>query len=112
MYDRRFQASRRRPVSHAFRLNTERLCVSFGQRTARASRAVAGLPNGIGRNRMSIEPPEVVEVEERTVSCDGGGGPLGHPKVYLNLGRDGAVDCPYCDRRFVLEAGAAGSAGH
>lgn len=61
---------------------------------------------------MSIEPPEVVEVEERTVSCDGGGGPLGHPKVYLNLGRDGSVDCPYCDRRFVLGAGAAGSAGH
>lgn len=23
--------------------------------------------------------------KERIVSCDGGGGPLGHPKVYINL---------------------------
>ncbi len=99
-------------MSYAFRLNTEWLCVSFDQRTASASRAVAGLPTGIGCNCMSIEPPEIIEVEERTVSCDGGGGPLGHPKVYLNLGGDGAIDCPYCDRRFVLEAGAAGDAGH
>lgn len=47
------------------------------------------------------EPPETIEVEETVVACDGGGA-LGHPKVYLNLGADEAVDCPYCDRRFVL----------
>ena len=47
------------------------------------------------------KPPETVEVDEATVSCDGG--KLGHPKVYLSLGEDGTVDCPYCDRRFVLE---------
>lgn len=23
--------------------------------------------------------------KERIVACDGGGGPLGHPKVYINL---------------------------
>lgn len=23
--------------------------------------------------------------EDRIVACDGGGGPLGHPKVYINL---------------------------
>jgi NADH dehydrogenase (ubiquinone) Fe-S protein 6 len=28
-------------------------------------------------------PPE--ERKERVVFCDGGGGPLGHPKVYINL---------------------------
>jgi len=60
---------------------------------------------------MSIEPPEVIEVEVHTVSCDGGG-PLGHPKVYLNLGEDGQIDCPYCDRQFVLKAGAAKRPGH
>lgn len=27
----------------------------------------------------------VKECTERVVSCDGGGGPLGHPKVYINL---------------------------
>lgn len=61
---------------------------------------------------MSVEPPEIIEVEERTVSCDGGGGPLGHPRVYLNLGEDGRVDCPYCDRQFILKAGAPKSSGH
>ncbi len=53
------------------------------------------------------EPLETVEVETPTVGCDGGGGPLGHPLVYLVLGREGSVDCPYCSRRFVRKAGAA-----
>jgi uncharacterized Zn-finger protein len=39
------------------------------------------------------------------VACDGVGGALGHPRVYLDLGVDGTVDCPYCDRRFVLDEG-------
>jgi uncharacterized Zn-finger protein len=55
---------------------------------------------------MTIEAPEVVEVEDEVVSCDGGGGALGHPVVYLNLGKTGTVDCPYCDRQFVLKPGA------
>lgn len=45
---------------------------------------------------------DIVETQESEVSCDGG--PLGHPKVYLNLGEDGAVQCPYCGRRFVKAA--------
>jgi len=57
-----------------------------------------------------IPPPEIIETDSTTVSCDGGGGALGHPRIYLNLGADGHVDCGYCDRRFVLKAGAkAGS---
>lgn len=51
-------------------------------------------------------PPETIEVETAKVACDGGGGALGHPRVWLNLGQDGAVDCPYCDRHYVLKAGA------
>ena len=61
---------------------------------------------------MPVEAPEIVEVEEHTVSCDGGGGALGHPRVYLNLGDDGRIDCPYCDRQFVLKAGVSKAAGH
>jgi uncharacterized Zn-finger protein len=34
-----------------------------------------------------------VEVEEAKVSCDGGPGALGHPRVYLTL-EGGAIDCP------------------
>jgi uncharacterized Zn-finger protein len=58
------------------------------------------------------QPPEIIEVETRTVACDGGGGPLGHPRVWLNLGADGKVDCPYCDRLFVLKPGAKLSDAH
>lgn len=29
----------------------------------------------------------VTDIEARVVSCDGGGGALGHPKVYINLVR-------------------------
>ena len=50
-------------------------------------------------------PPETIEVDTTEVACDGGGGPLGHPKVYLSL-ENGAAECGYCDRRFVLKAGA------
>ena len=57
------------------------------------------------------EPPEIVEVEEISVSCDGGGGALGHPKVFLKL-EDREVECPYCDKRFTLKAGAKRTAAH
>ena len=55
---------------------------------------------------MPVEVPEVVEVEDTRVSCEGVGGALGHPKVYLEMGDADFVQCPYCDRRFVLKPGA------
>lgn len=55
----------------------------------------------------TIEPPETIYVETRDVACDGDGGALGHPKVYLSLDNEGRVECPYCDRLFVLREGAA-----
>ena len=55
---------------------------------------------------MSMQPAEIIEVEETSISCDGGGGAGGHPRVYLAL--DGnAVDCPYCGRRYVRKGAAA-----
>ena len=54
------------------------------------------------------DPPEVVKVSTRRLACDGGGGALGHPRVYLEMGEADTVECPYCDRRFVLAAGASG----
>ncbi len=53
-----------------------------------------------------MEPPETIETDETRVACDGGGGALGHPRVYLEMGRDHKVDCPYCGRHFVLKADA------
>ena len=58
---------------------------------------------------MPVEAPEIVETDSTRVACDGGGGALGHPRVYLEMGEEPFVECPYCDRRFVL---AAGSDGH
>jgi len=55
-------------------------------------------------------PTEIIEVDSMVVACDGGDGPLGHPRVYLNIGKEGKIDCPYCSRRYVLKAGASG--GH
>jgi uncharacterized Zn-finger protein len=51
-----------------------------------------------------MEPEETVDTE--VLSCDGGGGPLGHPRVYLNMEGKGRIDCPYCGRRFVLNRAA------
>ena len=48
------------------------------------------------------DPPEVVKVKVRRIACDGVGGALGHPRVYLEMGESNQVECPYCDRRFVL----------
>lgn len=56
------------------------------------------------------EPPEVIRVEDRVVACDGGEGPLGHPRVFLNMGDEGRVECPYCDRLFILKGGPADNA--
>jgi len=41
-------------------------------------------------------------VRTRRVSCDGVGGALGHPRVWLEMGEADFVECGYCDRRFVL----------
>jgi len=58
-----------------------------------------------------MEQQETIVVETTIVGCDGGGGALGHPKVYLAL-EDGEAVCPYCSRRFVLAEGAQQAAGH
>ena len=55
---------------------------------------------------MPLEVPETVEVSASRVACDGGGGALGHPKVFLEMGDEHFVECPYCDKRFVLRDGA------
>ena len=57
-------------------------------------------------------PVETVFVDSPIVACDGGGGALGHPRVYLNMEGKGAIDCPYCGRHYVLEGDAHGGHGH
>ena len=47
---------------------------------------------------------EKIEVSSVEVTCDGGGGALGHPKVYLHIDHEDGdkVVCPYCSRTYVL----------
>lgn len=46
---------------------------------------------------------ETIQVTSRETACDGGGGALGHPKVYLHIDADkgDSIVCPYCSRTFV-----------
>ncbi len=55
---------------------------------------------------------ETIEVGSVKVACDGGKGPLGHPRVYLNMGDKGQIECPYCSRLYVLKPGAKETDGH
>jgi uncharacterized Zn-finger protein len=52
---------------------------------------------------------DTVIVKTHSVSCDGGDGPLGHPRIYLRI-TDKEVTCPYCSKRFVVEDGVVDAA--
>jgi uncharacterized Zn-finger protein len=51
---------------------------------------------------IDLPAPETIFVRSGRVACDGVGGALGHPRVWLEMGEAAFVECPYCDRRFVL----------
>jgi uncharacterized Zn-finger protein len=54
----------------------------------------------------NLKPPETVTVDTPEIYCDGNTQDAGHPRVYLTMGKNGTVDCPYCGRHFVLAPGA------
>ncbi|CAG9771943.1 unnamed protein product [Ceutorhynchus assimilis] len=49
-------------------------------------------------NLIDEVPPK--QCKDRVVWCDGGSGPTGHPKVFINLDRPGNHTCGYCGLRF------------
>ncbi len=55
--------------------------------------------------------PETIRVKNSRIACDGSGdgvpAALGHPRVWLQIDESGAVECGYCDRRYVLMGGPA-----
>ncbi len=59
--------------------------------------AAKGATDGNG-----LPPPETIYVDQHRISCDGGGGPLGHPKVWYSL-EDGRAVCGYCGRLFIYD---------
>jgi uncharacterized Zn-finger protein len=52
--------------------------------------------------KMATPDPEIflVPAEAHQISCNGGGGALGHPKVYYTFDGQPEVVCGYCDRVF------------
>lgn len=69
---------------------------------------MSGQENAIGpHDSQSGSCTETVKVPQgiSRVSCDGGGGTLGHPVIWLTLAEQPTSDtlavCPYCSRRFV-----------
>ncbi|XP_064006122.1 NADH dehydrogenase [ubiquinone] iron-sulfur protein 6, mitochondrial [Pogoniulus pusillus] len=101
-----------RPVAFAFRAygvrasNTGELVTHTGQvydeKDYRRVRFV-GRQKEVNKNfaiDLIAEQP-VSEVESRVISCDGGGGALGHPKVYINLDKETKTGtCGYCGLQF------------
>lgn len=59
-----------------------------------------------------MQPFELIEVNTREVVCDGGGGALGHPRVYLHIDHDEGdkVVCGYCSRTYVYRSSHKGAA--
>jgi uncharacterized Zn-finger protein len=48
--------------------------------------------------------PETETVTTTRISCEGQGGALGHPRVWLTIDpKVGSVVCGYCDKQFVLQ---------
>ncbi|WP_376097625.1 zinc-finger domain-containing protein [Roseomonas sp. CCTCC AB2023176] len=58
-----------------------------------------------------VTAEEKITVTTRHVGCDGGGGALGHPLIYLRLEGE-EITCPYCSRTFVLAPGAGADDNH
>lgn len=54
--------------------------------------------------KVLINPLEITNVASKKVSCDGvkdhKNASEGHPLVYLNMGKNDFVICPYCSRYF------------
>lgn len=61
---------------------------------------------------MFVQPQPMAAIElihkqpvrwtnKRIVSCDGGGGPLGHPRIFINTDKPEIATCGYCGLPFV-----------
>lgn len=57
----------------------------------------------MSHNSPAAAPLETIYVDSPHVACDGGGGALGHPRIWFTLDKDPSVDCPYCGRRYILK---------
>jgi len=56
------------------------------------------------------KPTEIIQTTKRTIACDGGDGPLGHPRVFLTIGTADEASCPSCSRLYQYQISTVGDA--
>lgn len=81
------------------------LIVTLGE-----SRIGGGVFMSSSQNTQSEHPVTEVDAGVNRVSCDGGGGALGHPRIWLTMTAEAneaqaSVVCPYCSRQFIRRNG-------
>lgn len=54
----------------------------------------------------------VTWTHDKIVSCDGGGGPAGHPRIFINTDKPEIASCNYCGTPFVRLTAQYKSMGH
>ena len=62
--------------------------------------------------RLEDNEKDVITVQSTRVKCDGGGGALGHPVTWLDMGDEDYVICKDCDRVFKLDPNATPGGHH
>ena len=63
-------------------------------------------------SNAKLNDTNAIITSKKRVACDGGGGALGHPKTWLDMGTDNQVTCKYCGQVFQLDPGAIIGGGH
>lgn len=63
-------------------------------------------PPAASEGSWYMNSPELVVVTTKKIACDGGGGALGHPKVWYDMSEQDYVECKYCDRVYALKGGS------
>ena len=69
------------------------------------------MPFGASTPTPEVGQTETFIVRDRNIACDGGDGPLGHPRVWLHIEHEQTF-CPYCSRIYRLAPGAGADHGH
>ncbi|RKP03175.1 hypothetical protein CXG81DRAFT_17239 [Caulochytrium protostelioides] len=86
-----------------------------GQHTTRVAREAAYTGPRFEQTVLSAQPQPhsaqeliaqvpIIKVAGRRTSCNGGGGALGHPRIFMNLDDGKPVGCGYCGLRFQMDA--------
>ena len=52
--------------------------------------------------QINLKNSDVLYANSKKVSCDGGSPSSKHPLIYLNMGDNDFVVCPYCSKYFSL----------